>query len=758
MDKIILLLSVFSPQVSVYLPLSKMHIKPVRESIAAKSALQGWIKQTMQNLEKEMWQIDPWLKGWRACCIAGEGTSILKAKLEEWAKKVNQNATTHDQPPPGFVFWRKENRYYHYFSFWLRSCELIGEGQALRASQWVIYHFLCNIAEVRGINISVMNFVDVLSVYCTAVMAMLAHLDRGSPYCQFQVPMLYQHSVQVFNDLNVSNRGVWLFTACAEEVEQTHRNISAADRLRSQCLKILWTALDLLLGKRVRGFSLLSYAMNHKGYLTTGESRHCLVLALTLFGNLVVTQSNTLPNMTDYQDRFSNILEKSFSSQDASKHTYIEDALKSFRSPSFIYNTDEVFSLLHRLLRNSDHNAALANLKVQQDGTIDFCELRPTRRKMKQLQQLQAPPQPPRSLYSEPTGGTMGEISPQAIMPGSKDLRDSSYPQFNPGGVDIQPVPSHPHRAVLSSQAQPLSQTVSQTPSDENMHIMPAEDAHSSSHLQTANTDFQSQTELEIPPSADVESGSVTYQRQTSETEFMRMESDPGDFLEPETQPELEKKTYSEQVDTSELEAVDSDFCSACGVGLRLATPADQEESEALPETEVDDTIETHDFHVSSEAHKRKVILYQRFKSDRSWHYNSLKKELSGMLKKCQSVSNASLLDRIIDKITEVIEESEKEIERLQDAAEWQEGIEKISEISDQMNALLVQSEKEYTKVVNTHPTEQTTEVKEEDTEIQESDQEELAEDDQVELRTPEEKAKSRRKKKRKKKVTTFDL
>ena len=753
-DKIILLLSIFSPEVSIYLPLSNMHIQPVRKSNAAKAAVQEWIELTVQRLGKEMGRVDLWLKSWRACCIADGSISSLKASLEEWAKKVCKDAKAHApgyQPPPGLVFSKSKNEYYHLFSFWLRSCELIRDGQVVDASEHAIIHFLCSIATSEATSISVMNFVDVLSVHCMALLAMLALLD--SPYCQFQVPMLYKHCVQIFDDLNASSKGEWLFAACAKEVKQKARTMHYANRLRSQCLNMLWLALNLLLGYYVHGFSVLSYAMKQEKSLLSGASRNCLVLAVTLLGNLMVTHSCPLQTLKRYQEKFSYILERSLQSQGASKHAYIKDALKTFRSQDFIFSTIEVFSLLHRLLQNGDRHATLAKLKVQQNGNVDFWELRPTRRKIKPLQQLQAPPQPPSSLYSEPTGGTMDEISPQAIMPGSKDLQDVSYPHFSPGGVDIQPVPSHPYRAVLSSQAgqpQPPSQTVSQTPSDKNMPILAVQpkDADLSSPLQRANTDFQSHTELETPPSADAESSGVTYQRQTSETELMRMESDAGDFLEPEAQlEEVGKKTYSKQVETFEHEAVDSNFCIACGVGVRLATPADQEESETPPETEVDDSIETRDFHVSSEAHNRKFILYKQFKSDCRWLYYPLKKELSGKLKKYQSVSNASLLDRIIDKITEVIEESEKEIERLQDAAEWQEGSEKISEISDQMNALLVQSEKEYAKVVNTHPME----VKEKGTEILESDHEELAEDDQVQPRTLEEKARSRRKKKQKK-------
>ena len=363
----ILLLSIFSPQVSIYLPLSKLHMRTVRSSKVAHGAVQKWIKPIIQKQESETQaiRVDPWLIAWRASCITDGEMKLLKTSLEKQAKAVDDEARTagsHFRRPPAFIKWRQENKYYHIFFFWLRSCQLIKDGDMLRSSKCAIYHFLANVAEPKGAYISVMNLVDILSVHCTALFSMLTCINflNQKKLFSFIIPLVYQHSIQIFDDFNCYNKGdKWILPTCVEEVRK-RKTRSGLTALEFQCQKLLWISLDIILGFYSRHFSPLSYAMKQAKALESGAARHILILASTLLGNLILTGSKPAEDIDRCRLKFCGILQKALYQQQ-SVPEYVQRACRFFESPNA---ARQIFPLIQNLLLvgNPSGHAILAKL------------------------------------------------------------------------------------------------------------------------------------------------------------------------------------------------------------------------------------------------------------------------------------------------------------------------------------------------------------------------------------------------------------
>ena len=460
----ILILSVFSPQKSVYLPLSKIHVAMIRKSKKASENFHEWIESTIleQTKGRDKIRFDPWLTAWRACCITvGEPTalsSIIEKETDRVNAKVNdsqkqpltnteasetektdsqssaikqqrgqakeKSAFEQDQDPPAefqvpesFFLWRNEGRYHHIFSYWLKSCSLIKEeGKAMWASKCAIYYFLGNIARSRSVVISVMNMVDILSVHCTAIMVMLTHLNAFQKHAPFNimVPLLYQHAIQVFDDLNVCRKGhKWICTACREEVERASRRKNGQQALRKECMKLLWFSLDLLLGTYTPWFNVLKFSLTND----TGAATHCLILTLTIFGNLVMTRSKSDKEVVGYQRKISGILKKATRQEQHPK--YVEDSFQLSMTSNFPHT---VFSLVDQLLLlGSSPNASATFARLQflpRTGKVDFIAIlkqpqSPIKQQAQQLPTSQHPPVNQQPTHQPTMSHASSVIAPQ---------------------------------------------------------------------------------------------------------------------------------------------------------------------------------------------------------------------------------------------------------------------------------------------------------------------------------------------------------
>lgn len=675
------LISVFSPQISLYLPLGKKHISAVRSSKEANMAIQGWIES---QLQVDDIKIDKWLYAWRGCCLSSGSMDVLHNKVKHLAERVNEEAgCSAENPegpksectsPAGFVLWRNEKRYYHIFFFWLRSCEMVRKGLALDAAKCAIYHFLCNIAVDKHTFISEMDFVDILTVHCTGILAMLTQLNcHEGVVVQLVVPSLYKHAVEVFNDLNCKCReDCFVLRACSETVKRTKKT----RQLRSECVKILWRALDLLLGLHVKDFSVLSYALKQGKALISGASRHCLVIALTLLGNLTWMEAIPPKRSIDlYYKRMQTITARAYEQQNPPK--YIVDAFNTF---SVSHSIDQLFQLLLGVLQVGDPNASLSHLFVKENKNVGFFEI------------ANSKPMLPQAAWGTQSQALGIPLAPVHIQP------DSSLTT-----VFVQ---SHPATAVSTS-TYSHSLEYSQVVDFKSAEALPSLDSSGTPYTQGTDSGVlpghpSSETQLSNPIA-------VNYGAEDFIDELDWEEDDLSIGLASE-----EPSNKQESSSTANSGIVDAEFCSVCAVSLRVETPAVEGSDEINVQGDVssknapEEDFETYELHVKSKTHQDNEKMHKTLMEEYEWSLSPLLTDLSMVLAECQTLIarcrafeiKPSSLEVATDELMQVESDVQREISEIHKSAEWQKGIERIQQYSGDIHSLLKRSEKERTTVV----------------------------------------------------------
>ncbi len=395
-----LLIGLFSPQVTRYLPqrFNDQHIALLRQSTTTHSAFTHWLKESTFNPAKifpERVCVDQWLTSWRACCLFSPDVTPIFSALTELETTVSKKAPEKKfEPPAGFVYKNKDNAYYHVFSMWLLSCQQIREhGDVLWGSRLAIFHFVSEIASSQCMSISVPNMVDILSLHCTVLLVILTHVHgRQNKPSSLTVPLLYKSTVQLFDSMVTFEGSKWkILQACAHEVGSKQERFLS--RYHKDPRILLIRSLDILLGnyKKAPRYNVVKFAL--KKYPHNDATRHCLILTLTVFGNLIML--NDKQSMFMYHQKLLNIFDRIQDRQDIVPN-YVEQVMAAIRSPSFV-SPREVFSLVDKLLRMKGKQS-LAKLVFKQSGKVskvDFVEL--------QIQQYSPrmhnyPTQPPPSV------------------------------------------------------------------------------------------------------------------------------------------------------------------------------------------------------------------------------------------------------------------------------------------------------------------------------------------------------------------------
>lgn len=373
------ILAIFSPQVYIYLPqcLNAQHLQTIRISENSRKCFTTRIdKIVTESPDLEELKIDEWLFFvWRASCITLPSMKGLLEKMNAMEAKVNKASDDSKdyQPPPGYIYWKNDKRFCHIFSLWLNSCVDIREqSRALWAAKLAITHFMGNIAEDRKIKISVMNGVDILSVHCTSLLAMITNANAlQNISTTFTVPLLYKHMVDHFSCMN-SRKGMpdkSLLAACVEQVS-SYRNVHDLFR---ECKQLLVRAMSYLVGTHSRAlrFSLLKVGLRYHPH--NNATRLCLILTLTLFGNLSMLKVHELEL---FEEKILNILKSATSKNDKVpdyvKNVYHQVSSNSHRlsRPAFVFN------LVADLLKEAKIDNTLSKLmfkqKLDSPGHIEF--------------------------------------------------------------------------------------------------------------------------------------------------------------------------------------------------------------------------------------------------------------------------------------------------------------------------------------------------------------------------------------------------
>ena len=440
-----LILSLFSPQVTFYLSqtVTDQHVSVVRRSTNAHVAFRTWIKESTLLPAKKFPErvfVDHWLTSWRACCLCSPDLKPLTDFLGELEAEVNNRAKSDPktyESPSGFIYWKNESKYYHLFSMWLISCSEIRESHnVLWSSKLAIYHFLGSIAASKTVTISVPNMVDVLSIHCTALLVTLCHVTaRQSKMSSLTVPMFYKNTVQFFDSMNVHNKDNWRFLrACVQEVNsKSDRNLQ---KYFGDTRMLLIRSLDFLLGtfKRAPRFCVLKFAL--RNFPNNDSTRLCLILALTLFGNLIMLLQPR--DVRDYHQRFTHILTRMLDKQDKLP-SYVAEAAHSSNHPNFA-TPHEVFRLVDRLLRGKHVLSKL--VYKQKHGKIEFVPLRQQPPRMSQPGHR--PPPKMAAKQIPPRFANLGQ-PPRMTSPGQQHPISPPPPYQTPSPQQHPMMPAYPN-------------------------------------------------------------------------------------------------------------------------------------------------------------------------------------------------------------------------------------------------------------------------------------------------------------------------
>ena len=763
---IALLVSVFSPRVYIYLPqrFKEEHVAIVRRSVNSRGLFRHFIKATVQangSSEKapERVKADTWLVAWRASCISEPDLKYLIDMLLSLEKKVNDESKKpvepggRYEPPPGFIHWRKDQKFYHIFSFWLQSCEEMREKKRfLWSSKLAIFHFLGAIAEHSNeCSISVINAVDILSVYCTGLLAIITHANaiQGRPtFCT--VPLFYRSSTSLFGLMNsVKKEERLLQTACAEEVK-SWRNLG---KLYNECRILLTRALLLLLGGNPRSpyYSILKTGL--KKIPSTDATKQCLILALVLFGNLSALR---VRETREFHKKIQALLKRALGREE-NIPMYILTAYKAALNPHFP-NPAEVFKLVEVLLHDAKVDSTLARLTFKAKGQHSRVEIVPMRAHQQPMPVNPAsiPPGVVRStLHTHssapgPVGtapGPMqtapGPISPavgpfSGSMPGHQLTAESvRYPTIGPDSTGIPFTTgvsglSVPHTALPelgSSAQQPTG--FSSLPTDDSSVDVPftmgqvptvnqpigferrsVEGSVAQEPIKAHVVDSCTADELQkLYNMAKKTDENVTGQQEFAPFTFGIPGAEFVEHEEAQLEPEADSDAREQEEDMSmtlkgdemsqllsridpELihpDIVTQTFCEACGVSLKSSQhdQAGEGDEEAM---ELGD-LELYSTHVCSEAHSASVLLLKKFTAislneSGKELYPTLREELSSFLLDCQSLKNQYDSSKMDRAIDSIQEELEKNDKRISELEETRSWRIAIDEISKMVDSM----------------------------------------------------------------------
>ncbi len=687
---IALLVTIFTPRVYIYLPqrIKEDHILLVRRSINSHSLFRRFIKTTVQangTTEKypERVKADSWLMAWRACCISEPDLKYLIDMLQELEKEVNEKSRAQlpsgekYEIPAGFIHWRKDKKYYHIFTFWLNSCvEMREKRKVLWSSKLAIYFFLGKIAEhPHECSITVINFVDILSIHCTGLLAMITHANalqnRPTP---FTIPLFYKGNVFLFSMMNSwKKEDRSLLSACAEEVTSWRKNLG---KFFNECRSLLVSALGLLLGSNPHAprYSVLKIGL--KKIAATDASKQCLILTLVLFGNLSMLR---VRETRDFHQQIHGLLKRSLS-KDEKMPEYVTVAYRATMNPNFS-NPAEVFKLVTTLLQDARVDPTLARLiynpKGGHHGKVDIVPMRnqaPAQHSTKPQMTtpsktpLQAPRtapaqvntgpmdsshlvQPPNMPYSTqyptapgvpftalPSSGVPYTAFPQQQSVGSKSLDSSAAytGDLAPGSGTVQtPIGSEryqPQVQQMGEAQEPIkARVVASYTADELKKLFMSTQTEEQQIPGVATDSYAAQPDVGVfsgPGGAEY----IPQQPSLGQNEYAPFTFEVPEYIEQEQaqlEPEGESREQEEDISMAltggvlgqflsqinpvlvDKEIVSSNFCSACGVSLKF------EEYQPFGGSEEQgmeiDNAEPYHVHVSSEVHGTNIILCKQF-------------------------------------------------------------------------------------------------------------------------------------------------
>ena len=504
-----ILLAIFSPAVSLYLPLRMQHVKRVREALPIHKCLhESWLGR------KDLNRMDNLFSAWRACLLSDATADRLGTVLQELEDKVNhdfrnKSGSVHKgstlwkdgnfQAPPAYQYWEKDEYYYHVFSYWLYSCDQIrDEKKSLWAAKQAIHFFARTVVQRKSLSVSVMNLAYTLILHSMSLFAMLTQLNyqQNRMSAKFLVPIQYKDCVSLFDAMNCRQKGhSSVYSACTYDV-QRHIHRGHEGQLQQNCLNLLDTALSILLGsykmdtrlpaEEQKRFRVLNFAFNNENVLRSGAACHCLILALTLFANMMPYQNQ------NQVDKFRRLFASFFATHQETR--FLQEGMTIFQTSPAEMLGGKLFQYIGHLLSEGCARGITtqALMRVnEQSGKIDFI-------------QLPGDIQPVASLPPEPS---IGWEEPQAIA----QPLDESLPHSHTVSAQLPPQvlsPTKTEEEYSSLSPQATRKNLPELPNTFNQRVtqqqqqpdLPQYRVTAESHNQIPRLFNQPMTTIQQPP------------------------------------------------------------------------------------------------------------------------------------------------------------------------------------------------------------------------------------------------------------------
>ena len=346
-----------SPFSQISLPFKQENYVHIATLSSTKVALMDKVSKDNTAMATDMKtpNVDNWLQLWKIIHIMDrKRTDQLNYTIKKQEKMVNEEVRLQNgyydpsrSSPFTYTYRKRENTYQSIFDLWDHSCKLYrGKSKALVATRISFTLFIQVIARRRSLNktFSLENLIYITTIQSTALLAMIsASLFKSSQPKVMVVPESFELMINNFDLINTGSTQTGLLDACLNTSNQL-----SVHTVLQKASELLIGIIDLLTGTYNYRYFPLNEAVCQG---TDTEAIHCLVLTLTIFGNLLLNRLLPPEKVQSIFQIIVNVLRKS------KDGTASQRVCLAFASCT---NTKDLFQkVVHPLLRDIDLNLML---------------------------------------------------------------------------------------------------------------------------------------------------------------------------------------------------------------------------------------------------------------------------------------------------------------------------------------------------------------------------------------------------------------
>ena len=339
-DPVTVVFDLLSPFSQLLIHLKREDYERVASSYLAET-LKTKVKTALKVEDKP--NCDRWLEAWRILLITATDQS------GEQTDSILEVYQAENMIPPYSIWDTLLQKDRHYFSYWLDSCKFLESGRtalfAIKISTENFIQYAANNSTAENMSISMENLISILSVHTSALLIMLSHsyAKQNQQERIIPVPETFQRFMEDFHLISCygkSNIGIQM--ACCETAKAI-----GPDIIQMEVSSLLVQFLKILIGEFRQNFNPWKIAIT-KSQLQSGDTLHCLVLTLTILGNLVLLCDTSLVSFL--QESYLKML-KHISNPTVTISKYLKNA---YRNMQKCVTTKDLFqNVLSNLLSDS---------------------------------------------------------------------------------------------------------------------------------------------------------------------------------------------------------------------------------------------------------------------------------------------------------------------------------------------------------------------------------------------------------------------